>query len=364
MVIFNCLKGLVFGIVGGIVGWLVVNIVVQIVGGIVLWDTNAGVRLGNSVSPICLLLGPIIGLTIAIIKESKRIATRVAEERRQRAAQEAEERRQREKREAQQQRERDQAASELERQKNHLASLLATTQRDFLSLPELVPSADTHLDGAEHEFADGAFAPFWDEVELAANKLAAYHEGVRRTSQNASDYERHASKLSISIPKFSLPEGELPDARPVAQRLSQIVRTAQKNFQFATIYEQRKTNQLLYAGFGTLGAAISTLGSALTSSLQELSESVHSSLDDILQTTRDQIESTRDQTYMMECISEQQAEKLQEYQDAMESRASSEAELRSTEAKARRKYEEKRLAAEEEQTKMLDNIQRRRKPFP
>jgi len=295
-------------------------------------------------SPLFFISGIILAfvgypIADAIDKSREEAATRKTEEQqRQRAA------------EAQQQRERDQAASELERQKNHLASLLATTQRDYLSLPELVPSTDAHLDRAENEFADGAFGPFWDEIELAANKLAAYHEGICSTSQNASDYERQASKLSISIPKFSLPESALPDARPVAQRLSQIVRSAQRNFQFATIYEQRKTNQLLYAGFSTLGAAISSLGSALTSSLQELSNSVHSSLDDILQ-------STRDQTYMMESISEQQAGRFQDYQNAQEKRASAEAESLSTEAKARRKYED-------EQTKMLDNIQRGRRPSP
>ena len=201
-----------------------------------------------------------------------------------------------------------------------------------MTLRELVPSVASHLNRAEHEFTDGAFVPFWDEVEHAANKLAAYYAGVRRISRQASDYELLASKLSIRSPKFSLPEGKLPDARPVAQRLSHIVRAAQKNFQFATIYEQRKTNQLLHAGFGTHGEALSSLGIAISSSLQELSDSVHSSLGDLLQ-------ATRYQTDCIESISEQQAV-------------------------ARKDYQEKILVKEDEQSKMLDNIQRRRKPFP
>ena len=244
----------------------------------------------------------------------------------------------------------DRASAELERQNQHLASLLSTTQRDFSALSALVPSADIHLDRAEEEFADGAFAPFWDEVEHATNKLAAYHEGIRRVSQHSVDYERHASKLSIRVPKFSLPQGELPDARPVAHRLSRVVRAAQKNFQFATIYEQRKTNQLLYAGFGTLGAAISSLGNALASSLQELSDSVHSSLDDLLKSTRHQSE-------RMASISEQKAQALKNYQEAQSSRSSAD-------AGERRKFEEKLLAKEDEQSKMLDNIQRKKKPSP
>ena len=215
--------------------------------------------------------------------------------------------------------ERANAAAEIERQKNRLSSLLDSTQRTFLSIPELVASADLHLERAEHEFGDGAFAPFWDEVEHATNKLAAFHEAIRSVSNNANDYEQSASKLTINIPKFTLPEGELPDARPVAERLTQIVRSAQRNFQFSTIYEQRKTNQLLYAGFGTLGMAISSIGDSISLSLDELSRSVHSSLDEIL---------------------------IQA----------------STDSNARREFEKKVLATESEQAKMLDNIQRKRKP--
>ena len=325
MIILKCLLGLIIGAFVGFILRVGSGITIYLVTAFGVGNINKGDQLTAIIAPFFEPTGAIIGfiypLWVASLEASRDKAARTEEERRQREA-----------REAQQQRERNQAAAELEQRKNQLASLLATTQRDFLSLPELVSSAAAHLDRAEHEFADGAFAPFWDEVEHAANKLAAYHEGVRRTSQQASNYELHASKLSVRVPKFSLPEGELPDARPVAQRLSQVVRAAQKNFQFATIYEQRKTNQMLYAGFGTLGAAISSLGSAISSSLQELSDSVHSSLGDLLQ-------GTRDQTDRMKSISEQEAESLKDYQ-------------------------QKLLAKEDEQSKMLDNIQRRRKPSP
>jgi len=236
--------------------------------------------------------------------------------------------------------------SQLAGQERQLALLHSTTQKDFLSLPKLVSLADSHLDCAEFEFTERAFGPFWDEVEHAANELAAYHVGVGRVRQNAMDYNNRASKMSIQVPQFLLPEGRLPDARLAATRLLQVVRRAQKDFQFATIYEQRKTNQLLYTGFGTLGAAIYSLGSAISASLQELSDSVHSSLDDLLQ-------ATRDNTDMMESISERQAEALNDFNEAY-----------SDDADERRRFEESSLESEEEQRKMLDNIQRKRKPFP
>jgi uncharacterized membrane protein len=271
MVILKSIAGSIAGAVGGVILYFVIGICLEVVA-IFSSDLGKWMRSNRQYFWVgCIAIGAIIGFLVPIILESQRRAARDEEERKQRRA-----------REAQAKQERDRAAAELERQKQQLANLLSTTQRDFLTIPELVPSADAHLDRAERDFADGAFAPFWDEIEHATNKLAAYQNGVRGVSRNADAYEQQASKLSVRVPKFSLPDGKLPDARPVAQRLSQIVRTAQRNFQFATIYEQRKTNQLLYAGFSSLGHAISSLGSVISSSLDDLSRSVQSSLEDLL----------------------------------------------------------------------------------
>jgi hypothetical protein len=72
--------------------------------------------------------------------------------------------------------------------------------------------------------------------------------------------------------------------------LRSIVRVAQKNFQFATIYEQRKTNQLLIGGFSTLAQAINDLGSRLESSLDELTSSVSLELSAIRRSQREAFE--------------------------------------------------------------------------
>ena len=65
---------------------------------------------------------------------------------------------------------------------------------------------------------------------------------------------------------------ELPDARPTAQRLAVVVRKAQKDFHFATIFEQRKTNKILVAGFSTLASAIYEIGDAISYSLNNLAQ--------------------------------------------------------------------------------------------
>lgn len=341
--IVGAIGGALIGTAVGFVAFLVFTIPVSIIGSFTGMKENAEVYTRQCI-PYGAVIGAVIGFVVALVLESKRQAALDEEEQKQRRAKESQEKQ-----------ERDRADAELEGQKDHLASILATTQRDFLTIPELVSSADANLDRAERDFADGAFAPFWDQVEHATNKLAAYRKLVRDTGHSAEEYERKASYLSVPVPKFALPKRELPDARPVAQRLSTIVRTAQRNFQFATIFEQRKTNQLLYAGFGTLGAAISSLGSAISSSLSDLSNSVHSSLDDILQ-------ATRDHTDTMESIAERQEQAARDRHDEQSRRDASEAE-------AKRKYEKEHLAKEgeqteklEEQAKALDGMWRKKKP--
>ena len=56
-------------------------------------------------------------------------------------------------------------------------------------------------------------------------------------------------------------------ATATAERMQAIVRKAQRNFQFATIYEQRKTNQILVAGFTTLAQALNQMTGQITASI-------------------------------------------------------------------------------------------------
>ena len=84
-----------------------------------------------------------------------------------------------------------------------------------------------------------------------------------------------------------------------AERMKAIVRKAQTNFQFAMIYEQRKTNQILVAGFTSLAQALGQMNRQITASIDDLASSVdgmtstlnesmlaiHSQMGDIAQTT-------------------------------------------------------------------------------
>jgi len=197
-------------------------------------------------------------------------------------------------------------------------SRLATESKQLLNnFATPISEAEHHLTQAEHEFDEGAFAPFWDEIEHAVNRLANYHQSIKRLDYIGQKYHEQAALLrgdSIQVPPLQIANGRIVDPRPTAKRLATIVRMAQKDFQFATIYEQRKTNKLLYEGFRSLGDAIYSMGSEITSSLQALSSGFRVSLDDLLDATQAQTKTISMQTDELIKASRSQDEKLDNIQ--------------------------------------------------
>jgi len=75
------------------------------------------------------------------------------------------------------------------------------------------------------------------------------------------------------IPAFPINEesvASMTAGNAIHDRMKIIIRKAQCDFQFATIYEQRKTNQLLVAGFRNLAEVIDGMGRRIASSIDDL----------------------------------------------------------------------------------------------
>jgi hypothetical protein len=206
----------------------------------------------------------------------------------------------------------------------------------FELLPKHLIAAEQHLDQAEIDFAEGAFAPFWDSIEKTAKTLGCFDEGVHHIKENTSRYTYLIKKYENTPPDFSLaPESvaKLGVATATAERMKAIVWKAQRNFQFATIYEQRKTNKILVAGFTNLAHALDQMTSQIVDSIDSLTCSV----DGMASTFNESVCAIRSR---MDDISETT---VQHHKELMK-RASEQAKR------------------EREALKMLDNIQRDRRP--
>ncbi len=199
----------------------------------------------------------------------------------------------RRRKEAERERGRRERARMIQNAKDGFAELLDRCLSKHEQAKDLVLDSEVQLDIASQEFEERAFAPFWDAIERSAVNLARYSRALAAIGDSAVLYRtklrdlparlgEHADRVLAEIPRFRIPAGKLPDARPVERRLSDLVRKVQKDFQFASIYEHRKTNRILVEGFSSLGSAIYDLSSAVDNSLQDLSYSIETPLNEIL----------------------------------------------------------------------------------
>ncbi len=214
----------------------------------------------------------------------------------------------------------------------------------FEGLPKYLESAEKYLDQAEVNFSYGAFAPFWDYIEKAIKMLGYFDENIQRIKSNLSIYTALIGKYEDTPPQFPLTRQsvtKLDVGTETAKRMNVIVWTAQRNFQFATIYEQRKTNQILVAGFANLAMALDKMTWKITKSIDDLAGSVDvmtSTLDESLSAIHSRVGNVVD---IVEKASQQTS---QQHDELME---------KTSEGAAR----------EEKVLKMLDNIQRGRRPY-
>ena len=174
----------------------------------------------------------------------------------------------------------------------------------FEEIPNHLITAEECLKQAEREFLEGAFAPFWDAIEKTVNELGWVYKCVENIRHNLSQYTDVIKKYEDVPPQFPLARKSIEKisiGNSTAERMKEIVRNAQRNFQFATIYEQRKTNQILVAGFTNLAQALDQMtwqiansidnlvGSvdSMTSTLNESTNAIHSRLGDMIEANID-----------------------------------------------------------------------------
>jgi hypothetical protein len=200
-----------------------------------------------------------------------------------------------------------------------VAYIYESSIRLAAELSEHIKEASLWLEDAEREFNENAFSSFWDSIEECARDLADYHEKLGTLSKNAEDYYQKLSIRKHTFPSFPVTNGTIPDASFVMSEFSRVVRLGQTNFEFASIWEHRRTREVLIAGFSSLGEAVGNLAYAIEGSMSEFQES----------------------------ISSNEAKLVEEG-----------IKTRGVVAKAEEKIDKRLL----EQNRMLDNIQRDRKP--
>lgn len=159
----------------------------------------------------------------------------------------------------------------------------------FEETPKNLYFAEKHLNQAKIDFTDNALSPFWNSIEKAAEALGRFNQNVNNIEINLSHYIKLIKEYKDTPPQFPLARqsiDKLGVSMAIADRMNSIVRTAQCNPNFAIIYEQRRTNQILVAGFNNLAQALDKMTWQITSSIDGLAGSVDVMTSSLNESTR------------------------------------------------------------------------------
>ncbi len=167
------------------------------------------------------------------------------------------------------------------RLRDDLTALASDYKKAIDHLPSILSEVKMQLDLAKEELSARAFAPFWDAAERAATGLANYDAKIRSLKTLSQTFSKLSQECrdsnNIQLPTFA----NLPIPVGQVRALKEIVRAGQVDFEFAVIFEQRKTNKILVSGFSTLGDAISEIGNRISNSLESLSDSINVGFTDL-----------------------------------------------------------------------------------
>ncbi len=321
--LWNGVLGGIFGLVLGVVLYLpacAVGTVGTLIGIVPPGKPGERTDIADAFLWICVVGGAIIGFVTKLIEESRAAQARADAQ----ASAQAHERR-----------------VHQQTQQNcetELVRISADSLGTFEALPTYLLDAESLLDQAERNFEEGAFAPFWDSIEQAAVRLGSFDGGVTSMGTHAKHHLELGKVYERKSPAFPISRDSVKGliaGNTTAERMKAIVRRAQRNFQFASIYEQRRTNQILIAGFNSLAQALDGMANKISQSIDDLSDQVTSAITDL----GDQISEVNRSTLGV-------SESLQDLKATIEKDA------------------DQRIERHRKALEMLDNIQRRRIPYP
>ena len=123
-----------------------------------------------------------------------------------------------------------------------------------------------------------------DKYEIKTHTIPyQYNVHANDLSNSIKDYKGLIGRLTEKIrhehlehnfPTFPYSMDQVPMPVKAYDDLKRIVQDAQKDFEFAVIWEHRHTRQVLIGSFETLGQAIGNLQGQINSSLHSLKESL------------------------------------------------------------------------------------------
>lgn len=166
------------------------------------------------------------------------------------------------------------------RVRNEIANAPERLINQYRTAVEHLENAQDAYDKAvEHRHAS-AFTPFWKEIERGVNALIDHRTSVETMDREIRAYTRllanpHAKNehpVALPVEMSAIAKSGYSD--DIAAALRKLTYDAQTNFQFASIYEQRRTTAVVFEGFRSLEDAVHRIGTEVRWGLDRLSSSI------------------------------------------------------------------------------------------
>jgi hypothetical protein len=174
------------------------------------------------------------------------------------------------------------AISQAEEYSSKLNMILSKSEEiPSIILPYLEATAKKHIDFAKTDFSDNAISPFWDNIEEASKFLALYKEAIDQLQLNGELYSKILDGKSHNFPDLFPIGTNISISNELLDEYNAIIRKAHTRPEFGNIWEQRKTQKILIAGFQNLGQAINNMKDEIISSIGSLEYSIQSGFRDL-----------------------------------------------------------------------------------
>ena len=268
---------------------------VSLVAALIYMLTENGVRVGRDEAATIWTVSPIVAILIICftylfmsVRAASRKKARLEREAKEKARKEAELRYRQARERAE--RSREVAVRKSREKRGRLVRIAQSiTNNSELAidamqrLPDLLAAADNNARLAVTHYQDGAFSPFWSDIEQAYRFLAEYRDSVIAISQAA---DRHAALVEDMLREggdpspysyfpVTLDENRIKNTLNDATRdLGSMTYEAQKDPVFAQIWEQRRLTSAVVSGFANLETAVRDMGWAVVESIESMGRNI------------------------------------------------------------------------------------------
>jgi len=147
---------------------------------------------------------------------------------------------------------------------NNLKLIASSINGAISSMDYFNKKLNARIIDAEMAFKIRAYVPFWDNMEQAAIVLSDIHKRIVSTKNQIIEFNKINGVLKHKM-VLDVKNIDMTELDRLSKKLNNLMWMAHAGgIEFAQIYEQRRTNNILIQGFNGLNDAISSLGSSIS----------------------------------------------------------------------------------------------------